>query len=141
MLPLKIHRFFVVQVVENVPPPENIMDSDLNKEEVMNLKRQHSHEYSRNAKSKTDNVSMSDVAERREYEIAAEVASLIPKFARNYLGINNLEIIAAIQVVGAQTADLRAQTAGGVGDSEGRIKTQQNRKRKKRKKLKSVIGA
>ena len=74
-------------------------------------------------KSKTDNVSMSDVAERREYEIAAEVASLIPKFARNYLGINNLEIIAAIQVVGAQTADLRAQTA----DLHAQILAQMNR--------------
>ena len=52
---------------------------------------------------------MSDVAESREYEIAAEVPSLIPQIARNCLGINNLEIIAAIQVVGAQTADLRAQ--------------------------------
>ena len=65
---------------ENVPPPENIMDSDLNNEEVMTLKRQRSHEYFRNVKAKstlTDNVSMSDVAESREYEIAAEVASLV----------------------------------------------------------------
>ena len=36
---------------ENAPPPENIMDSDLNKEEVMTLKRQHSHEYLRNVKA------------------------------------------------------------------------------------------
>ena len=95
----------------------------------MTLKRQHSHEYFRNVKAKstlTDNVSMSDVAESREYEIAAEVASLIPQIARNCLGINNLEIIAAIQVVGAQTADLRAQIQV-VGAQTADLRAQMNR--------------
>ena len=98
---------------ENVPPPGNIMNSDLENEVVMDQKRQRSREYSCYVKSKrasTDGVTMSDVAESREHDIAMEVASLVPKIAQNCQLINNNEIIAAIQDLGASLHALRAQT-------------------------------